>query len=153
KSSTPETPGGGGDNGGVEGEKTADPVTNLRITKRVEPSDIVAGQAARYTVVVSNTSGVAAHDVVVNELQPPSHQFVRVETPKGVRCRGTRPLRCVIGTLAAHKRVVLRATVRTQLVGRVVNRVAVHTSTRETRLSDNAARAVLNVHKVSPAAC
>jgi uncharacterized repeat protein (TIGR01451 family) len=128
-------------------------VTNLRITKRVQPSDIVAGQAARYTVVVSNTSGVTARDVIVDELQPPSHMFVSIETPGGVSCRGTRPLRCVVGTLAAHKRVVLHATVRTRLRGRVVNRVAVHTSTRETRLSDNAAGAVLHVHTVSPVAC
>ena len=79
--------------------------------------------------------------------------FIGIDAPKGVHCRGTRPLRCVIGTLAPHKRVVLRATVRTPLTGRVINRVSVHTSTRETRLSDNAARAVLRVHTVSPIAC
>jgi uncharacterized repeat protein (TIGR01451 family) len=146
--------GGGGGGNGVGGQSSsADPVTNVRVTKRVSPTDIVAGQAAHYTVVVSNTSNVTARDVVVNELQPPSHRFVNIIAPKGVRCRGTRPLRCVIGTLAPHRRLTLRATVRTSLRGRVVNRVAVHTSSRETRLSDNQARAVLNVHVVSPAAC
>ena len=103
-------------------------MTNLRITKRVTPSDIVAGQAALYTVVVTNTSNVTARSVVANELEPPSGHFIRIRAPKGVRCRGTRPLRCVIGELAPHKRVVLRAT-------------------------DNQAHAVLRVHTVSPAAC
>jgi hypothetical protein len=106
-----------------------------------------------YTVVVSNTCKVTARDVVINELQPPSHRFVHIHAPKGVRCRGTRPLRCVIGTLAPHRRLTFRATVRTSLRGRGVNRVAVHTSTRETRLRDNQARAVLHVHVVKPTAC
>jgi uncharacterized repeat protein (TIGR01451 family) len=152
------TPGGGGDGGGgtggVEGETSkADPVTNLRIAKRVRPTDIVAGQPARYTVTVTNTSKVTARDVVLNELSPPSHRFVNVEAPKGVRCRGTRPLRCVAGDLAPGKRLTFHATVRTKLRGRVVNRVAVHTSTRETRLADNRALAVLQVHTRRPSAC
>jgi uncharacterized repeat protein (TIGR01451 family) len=144
--------GGGGDEGGREGA-TSDAATNLKVTKRVRPTDIAPGGSGRYTVTVSNTSDVTARDVVVDELQPPSHRFVNVEAPAGVRCRGTRPLRCVLGTLGPHARIVLRATVRTRLTGRVVNRVAVHTSTRETRLSDNAAHAVLRIHTTRPAAC
>ena len=147
-------PGGGGDEDGPGGEtSTADPVTNLRVTKRVRPTVIASGQPVRYTVTVRNTSRVTARNVVAEELQPPSHQIVAIEAPRGVRCRGTRPLRCVIGTLAPRRSVTLRATVTTRLTGRVVNRVAVHTSTRETRLTDNAARAVLRVIPRRAQAC
>jgi uncharacterized repeat protein (TIGR01451 family) len=140
---------GGGDGGGAAGSDPT-PETNLRITKRVSPTTIAAGEPARYTVVVRNTGRVTARNVVVAELRPPSHRTVNVEAPRGVRCRGTRPLRCVVGVLRPGRRVVFRATHVTPLRGRVVNRAAVHTSTAETRLSDNRARAALRV--VSPGA-
>lgn len=142
-------PGGGGAGGGDD----PSPRSNLRVTKRVRPTSIVSGQSVRYRVVVTNTSRVTARDVVVAEVSPPSSQRVEIDAPRGVRCRGRRPARCVIGTLRPGRRVVLRATYRTLLRGRVVNRVAVHTSTAETRLSDNRARAVLQVAPSRPGAC
>lgn len=146
---TPGQPGGGdGDEGGTGGETTtANPRTNLRITKRVVPTAIVRGQPVRYTVVVANTSRVTARNVVIDELRPPTHRRVRIQAPAGVRCRGARPLRCVIGDLPPGRRVALRATYTTPLIGRVINRVAVHTSTAETRLSDNRASATLRVYR------
>jgi len=143
------TPPGGG---GAAGSDPS-PQTNLRITKRVSPTTIVAGQPVRYTVVVRNVGRVTARDVVVAELRPPSHRAVDIEAPRGVRCRGTRPLRCVIGVMRPGRRMVFRATYTTPLRGRVVNRVAVHTSTAETRLSDNRARAALRVVSPRPGVC
>jgi uncharacterized repeat protein (TIGR01451 family) len=144
-------PSGGGGGGGARSDPS--PHTNLRITKRVRPTSIASGRPVRYTVVVRNTGRVTARDVVVNELQPPSHQVVAIDPPRGVRCRGTRPLRCVIGVLRPGRRLTFRATFTTALTGRVVNRVAVHTSTAETRLGDNRARAVLRVAPRRPRAC
>jgi uncharacterized repeat protein (TIGR01451 family) len=147
--SRPEN-GGGGD--GPAGSDPS-PHTNLAVTKRVRPTSIVRGQQVRYTVVVRNTGRVTARDVVIAELQPPSHRPVSVEAPTRVRCRSARPLRCVIGVLRPGRRVTLGATYTTAITGRVVNRVAVHTSTAETRLGDNRARAVLQVAPARPVAC
>jgi uncharacterized repeat protein (TIGR01451 family) len=143
----PSAPGAG------SGPPDPTPQTNLLVTKRVRPTRIVSGRAVRYTVVVRNTGRVIARNVVIAELRPPSQQPVRIRAPRRVRCRGTRPLRCLIGTLRPHRQVTLRATYTTALLGRVVNRVAIHTSTDETRLSDNRARAVLRVRRVPPSAC
>ena len=104
-------------------------------------------------MVLRNAGRVTARDVVVSELQPPSNRVVAIDAPKGVRCRGTRPLRCVVGVLRPGRRLTFHATYTTALRGRVVNRVAVHTSTAETRLSDNRARAVLQVAPRRPGAC
>jgi uncharacterized repeat protein (TIGR01451 family) len=145
----PSGGGGGGGNGGSD----PSPHTNLRITKRVRPTSIASGDPARYTVVLRNAGRVTARDVVVSELQPPSNRIVSVDAPKGVRCRGTRPLRCVVGVLRPDRKLTFRATYTTRLRGRVVNRVAVHTSTAETRLRDNQARAVLQVAPRQPGAC
>jgi uncharacterized repeat protein (TIGR01451 family) len=152
------TPGGGRDEdtpGGGGGRDASDPSphTNLRVTKRVRPTSIVSGQPVRYTVVVRNTGRVTARDVVIAELRPPSHRTVDIDVPRGVRCRGTRPLRCVIGTLRPGRRITFGATYTTALTGRVVNRVAVHTSTAETRLGDNRGRAALQVAPPRPVAC
>jgi uncharacterized repeat protein (TIGR01451 family) len=142
------------DRGDVSPEQAgASPTTNLRVTKRVSPTISRPGEPVRYTVVVRNTSGTLARDVVAAELQPPSHRAVRIRPPRGVRCRGSRPLRCALGDLAPGERVTLRATHTTGLRGRVVNRVAVHTATAENRLSDNRARAVLRVVTPRSGAC
>ena len=146
----PSAPGGGGTD---PGRTDPSPHTNLAVTKRVRPTSIASGQPVRYTVVVRNRGRVTARDVVIAELQPPSHTRVRIQAPARIRCRGTRPLRCVIGTLRPGRRVTLHATYTTPLTGRVVNRVAIHTSTAETRLSDNRARAVLQVARPRPGAC
>ncbi|MBE2319287.1 DUF11 domain-containing protein [Solirubrobacter sp. CPCC 204708] len=150
-----DAPGEGGDgDSGRRGETSqANPRTNLRITKRVSPSAVVRGRPARSTVVVTNTGTVTAEDVVAEELQPPTHRVVNVEAPPGVRCRGTRPLRCRLGDLAPGQRVTLHATYTTPLLGRVVNRVAVHTSTAETRLSDNRSATTLRVFSSRARAC
>jgi hypothetical protein len=55
---------------------------------------------------------------------------------------------CSLGNLKPGQRVVLTATVRTRLIGRVVNRVAVNTATNELRLRDNAAHATIFVRPV-----
>lgn len=151
-----EPPGRGpdpGPGGGVRGSSDPSPHTNVSVVKRVRPPQIAHGQPARYRVIVRNRSRFAARDVVVEELQPPSQRAVAIDAPRGVRCRGRRPLRCLIGDLGPGRRVVLRATHVTALLGRVVNRVAVHTATPETRLRDNRSRAVLQVVRQRPAAC
>jgi uncharacterized repeat protein (TIGR01451 family) len=129
------------------------PHTNVKVTKRVRPSFSRPGQPVRYTVVVRNTGRAVARDVVVAELQPPSHRVVSIQAPRGVRCRGTRPLRCVLGDLAPGERVVLHARYTTALRGRVVNRVAVHTATPENRLGDNRAQTALRVVSPQARAC
>ena len=52
---------------------------------------------------------------------------------------------CSLGNLRPGQHVTLTATVRTRLVGRVVNHVAVNTATDELRLRDNVAHATVQV--------
>ncbi len=145
---TAQPPGQGGVLPATEESPAANPVADLSIRKRARPRRILAGEPVRYTVTVANRGDVVAEDVVATESRPPSGTRVRVVAPRGVRCRSTRPLICIIGDMAPGERVRLRATVRTPLVGRVINRVAVHTATREDRLGDNRARATVRVRRL-----
>ena len=55
-----------------------------------------------------------------------------------------------LGNLKPGQRVVLTAVVRTRLVGRVVNRVAVNTATDELSLRDNVAHVTVFVRPRQP---
>ena len=85
-----------------------------------------------------------ARAVTALEVAPPSHLRVRISTTKGT-CRSVRPLTCTLGDLKSGQRVTMTATVRTRLVGRVVNRVAFNTATNELTLRDNRAQATVFV--------
>jgi uncharacterized repeat protein (TIGR01451 family) len=142
-------PGGGGSEPppdiGVAGIKVVSPKTNLAVTKTATPTRIRTGQAVRYRVTVTNTSKtVTARSVTIVEAAPPSRLHVHVTTTKG-SCTSTRPLMCSLGNLKPGQHVTLTATVRTRLVGRVVNHVAVSTATDELRLRDNVAHATVQV--------
>jgi uncharacterized repeat protein (TIGR01451 family) len=142
-------PGGGGSEPppgiGVAGIKVVSPKTNLAVTKTATPTRIRTGDAVRYRVTVTNTSKtVTARSVTIAEAAPPSRLPVHVTTTKG-SCTSTRPLMCSLGNLKPGQRVTLTATVRTRLVGRVVNHVAVSTATDELRLRDNVAHATVQV--------
>ena len=133
---------------GTDSSQGADPVTDLVIRKTATPKRILAGEAVRYKVTVINRSDVVAEDVSGSESRPPSGTRVQVSGPKRVKCRSLRPIVCSVGDMAPHSRITLTATVRTPRVGRVVNRVAVHTATREDRLGDNRAKAVVHVRRL-----
>ena len=142
-------PGGGANEAppgiGVGGIKVVSPKTNLAVTKTATPTRIRTGQAVRYRVTVTNTSKtVTARSVTIAEAAPPSRLPVHVTTTKG-SCTSTRPLMCSLGSLRPGQHVTLTATVRTRLVGRVVNHVAVSTATEELRLRDNVAHATVQV--------
>jgi uncharacterized repeat protein (TIGR01451 family) len=121
------------------------PSADLAVTKTVSPSVAQPGQPVRYTVVVTNGGADTANDVVAAELSPPSQRRLSISTTRGT-CRGDRPARCAIGTLAPGQRATITVSTTARAVpGVVVNRVAVASSSRDPVLANNidAARLVV----------
>ena len=141
----------GGTDGGGGGGGTTDPVpeTNLSVTKRrVTTGRVLIGDTVPTIITVRNRSRTRAENVLVHELLPRSARRLRVSAPRGVRCRTTRPIICRVGDLAPGARVRFTVATRPGGVGRIVNRVAVHGTTRETTLRDNVARAAIRVRRL-----
>ncbi|HET6506971.1 MAG TPA: DUF11 domain-containing protein [Baekduia sp.] len=141
----PETPTPGG---GVQGQAAASrPRADLHITKSVSPRVARPGQRIVYRIVVTNRGPDTAYDVVGTEIGLTVRKPVRIHVTRG-SCRAVRPVRCHLSSLAAGRRVVLTAvTTAPRKLGPSPNRVAVVTSTSETRLSDNEAKATVVVRR------
>ena len=95
------------------GQGAVGPFADVSVTKTVSPRVARAGGTLHYTIVVRNAGSGTAYDVVASEVDPHSDQALALHTTKG-DCRGTRPARCVVGTLRKGQ----RATITVQLSNR-----------------------------------
>ena len=133
----------------AEAETDPVPVTNLSVTKRrVAAGRVMIGDTVPTIIIVRNRSRTRAENVSVHELLPRSARRLRVSAPRGVRCRTIRPIICRVGDLAPGARVRFTVATRPGEAGRIVNRVAVHGTTRETTLRDNVGRAAIRVSRL-----
>ncbi len=126
---------------GVAGQGVAGPFADVSVTKTVSPRVARAGGTLHYTIVVRNAGSGTAYDVVASEVDPHSDQALALHTTKG-DCRGTRPARCVVGTLRKGQRATITVDVPATRLGRTRNRVAVTSSTSDPNLSNNRAGAL-----------
>jgi uncharacterized repeat protein (TIGR01451 family) len=86
------------------------PVSDLVITKRVNSVSHRArvGKLLSYTITVTNRGHQSARDVrVVDAFKLPVRALSRHAHPSRGSCRGSRPIRCTLGTLAPDARVTI----------------------------------------------
>jgi uncharacterized repeat protein (TIGR01451 family) len=75
------------------------PVADLQVSQSVEPSTVVAGETATYTLVVTNGGPDAASNVVLTDTLGSGLTFVSANATQG-GCSGTGPISCALGGLA-----------------------------------------------------
>jgi uncharacterized repeat protein (TIGR01451 family) len=118
------------------------PVSDLRITKRVNHARARVGQRLTYTITVVNRKGgdAAANVRVTDASRLPLN--VRSIRPSRGSCRAKAPFRCRLGTLRPGGRVTIRITVSARRAGRQINAAAVTTSSwqPESRIARAATR-------------
>ena len=145
----PPTPDPTPDEGDVEAARADGPNADLTVTKTVSPRATQAGSTVHFKVTVTNRGPDTANDVVAAELRPPSLEKLKLHTTRGT-CRGDRPARCSIGTLAPGQSAVITVTTRARGVGVRTNEVAVSSSSNDPNLANNVAAARLTVIRVRP---
>ena len=133
----------------VEASRADGPNADLAVTKTVSPRAARPGDTVHYTVTVTNRGPDTANDVVAAELRPPTLEKLNLHTTRGT-CRGDRPARCSIGTLAPGQSAVITVTTRATGVGVKINEVAVSSSSSDPNLANNVAAARLTVIRVRP---
>nr|WP_246345439.1 DUF11 domain-containing protein [Conexibacter arvalis] len=137
--------------GGVLGLARANrPRADLRVTKRVSTPVARPGQRVRYTIVVSNRGPHTARNVSGVEIGPRAREIVSVRISRGRCDTGRRPITCHVRALRPGRRVVLTAIAIAPRRGRLVNHVAVSTSSAEPNLRNNRASAVLSIRRPGP---
>ena len=133
-------PGGGVAGGGAE------PVAELRVTKRATPRRVRVGATIRYRITVVNRGPDTARNVTVSEPGDPAVQRSLALRPSKGTCRNRPPRHCDVGALEQGESATIRVRVKTLNAGRFVNRVAVNTSTRQRTDRGKRARAQVRVN-------
>jgi hypothetical protein len=147
----PEEPPGPGPRIGVAGLSKANrPRADLRVTKRVSTPVTTVGSLVRYTIVVVNRGPDTARKLSGVEFGPRARDVVRLRISRGRCFTGRRPIVCRVASLAPGRRVVVRVVVRAGRARRLVNHVAVSTSTADPNLRNNRARAALLIRRTGP---
>jgi uncharacterized repeat protein (TIGR01451 family) len=88
------------------------PSTRLTITKTVNHTVAVPGQALTYTITVANHGSVDAPDVQVSDRPSIPLEHVHAHPSQGHCETGSRPLTCLLGTIkaGAHATITLTGT-------------------------------------------
>jgi uncharacterized repeat protein (TIGR01451 family) len=127
------------------GDSQTTPIDDLVITKHPSVRSIRLGDTVRYTVHVTNRGPATARNVVVAE-ELGNRQAIISASPARYRCSTKRKLpSCLIGTLRSGQTATIHVVARPLLAGLRPNRAVVLSSTAETRLRNNVARAVVLV--------
>jgi uncharacterized repeat protein (TIGR01451 family) len=120
------------------------PQLDLAVTKQVNPSLVVVGQTADFTMTVTNRTSVIATGVVYSDTLPSGLQYVSATASQGVYDQTTG--RWDVGTLNAGATATLTIRISTSSVGSYTNRIDLLTSTpQDTDSSNNTASATLVV--------
>ncbi len=137
--------------GGVAGlVRASRPRADLRVTKRVSTPVTTVGRLVRYTIVVTNRGPDTARNVAGTEFGPRARDVVSLRISRG-RCLRRRPIICRVPALRPGRRVVLHAVIRARRPRRLVNHVAVSTSTADPNLRNNRDRATLVIRRAASA--
>lgn len=72
---------------------------NLRVSKSMSPSPVLAGEPVTYTIELTNQGPNAAEDVVISDTLPAGMVFQSVNADSPLTCSGSSSLTCVADTL------------------------------------------------------
>lgn len=145
---TPTTP--TGPSGGVAGlVRASRPRADLRVVKRVSTPVTTVGRLVRYTFVVTNRGPDIARNVSGTEFGPRARDVVGVRVSRGRCLARKRPIICRVPALRPGRRIVVRVLVRARIPRRLVNHVAVSTSTADPDLRNNRAQAALVIRRAA----
>lgn len=97
-------------------------VPDLSITQEVTPARVTAGQTLTYTLTVQNParSRSLATGVVLSDTLPPNISVIDVTTTQG-HCRGTRTMRCTLGSLDNGEAAIVTLVATTTQPGQARN--------------------------------
>jgi uncharacterized repeat protein (TIGR01451 family) len=124
--------------------------SDLVVTKKPSAHTVIKGQAVSYRITVTNRGPDAAQRVMLDEQLPRGTTLVSVHSPVG-QCKTKPQVTCSLGTLNRGAQVVVTVRLIAQRVtSKLINRVVVGTSTSETNVANNAARAVVRVKAPPP---
>ena len=138
--------------GGVAGLVRANrPHADLRVTKRVSTPVTTVGRLVRYKIVVVNRGPDVARNISGVEFGPRARDVAGLRISRGRCILRRRPIVCRVPSLAPGRRVVVDVLVHTVLARRLVNHVAVSTSTADPNLRNNRAQATLLIRPASAA--
>jgi uncharacterized repeat protein (TIGR01451 family) len=113
---------------------------NLGVAILDSPDPVMVGANVTYMINVTNTGAIAATDVVVENVLPPSVNLVSVSTELGT-CSGTTTVTCDLGTVNPFTLPAITIVVATTTEGALINTVSVTTSASDSDLSNNSATA------------
>jgi len=141
---------GGVDNGGIDLSPlqtftiSVDAQAELSISKLVEPTTVLAGEAVTWTVTVSNAGPSAASNVVVTDVLPAGLSNV---VTFGCSNDPAALPECQLDTIAAgdQAQFIITADVDPDVLGELVNTATVSTDTAEADTDNNAATATVTV--------
>jgi uncharacterized repeat protein (TIGR01451 family) len=120
-------------------DATSTPVpVDLSILASDSPDAVSSGGNVTYSITVSNSSGVAAINVVVTDTLPAGVTLVSATTSQGA-CGGTSVVTCNLGTLNAFGSAFVTIVVTTGAEGLISNTAAVTASTFDPNTADNTA--------------
>jgi len=123
------------------------PEADIRVTKTQDAKKVDVGEVVTYTIKVSNTSDVAATNVVVAEQTPLTNvDVLSVITPQGTCQRADYPASCSLGTVQAHQTITIVAKLRPTAPGTLVNNVAVSSATQDPTPPEAGVEAEVETH-------
>ncbi len=117
---------------------------DLVVTKRALTRRVRTGALATFRIVVRNVGATAAENVVVGDAQGRGEQLVSARPSQGT-CSEDLPMLCRLGTLAPDARATIRVRARATNPPTMVNFAIVGSSSRESNLDNNIARATVAV--------
>ena len=104
-----------------------EPVAEVHVTKTADRQVVEVGGIITYTIKVSNTGKVAAHDIVLAEQTPVANATIVSLAPSRGTCQFTHaPATCDLGTIDAGETVTIIAKLRATHPGPLPNNVAVN---------------------------
>ena len=120
-------------------DATSTPVpVDLSILASDSPDPASVGGNLTYSITVSNSSFLAANDVVLTDTLPAGANLVSATSSQGA-CSGTNVVTCNLGTLNGSGSVFISIIVTPAAAGLISNTAAVSTSSFETNTADNTA--------------
>jgi hypothetical protein len=120
------------------------PPADLVVTKHALTRRVHTGALATFVIVVRNAGAGAAQDVVVGDAQGRGEQLLSARPSHGV-CSEDIPMLCRLGTLEPGDRATIRVRARATGPPTMTNLAVTGSSSRESNLDNNIARASIPV--------
>ncbi len=123
----------------------ADALVDVRLTKSVTPSTVLAGSLFTYTLNVENLGPDTAYTVTVTDALPSGVSLVSVTAP-GFTCTGSTFITCDRASLLVGAPVTLTLVVTAPAApGPITNTAGVASATADTNFSNNTDAVMVNV--------